>query len=495
MAIVIIHEQDNVAVTIKPVKKGQTVSYGGHDLIVQEDIDKGHKLALRNIAAGENIVKYGFPIGHAVQAVAAGHWLHTHNIKTNLGDILEYKYEPTPPYAAGREQCDKTFRGYKREDGRVGTRNEVWIIPTVSCVNRTAQLLAKTYHEQAAAAGVDGVFEFTHPYGCSQLGDDHQATRTILLDLVKHPNAGAVLVLGLGCENNTIAECKAALGEYNPARVKFLVTQDVEDELAAGRELLAELIAHAGQFSRSDCPVAELTVGLKCGGSDGFSGITANPLVGSFSDLLISCGGSTVLTEVPEMFGAETILMNRAQDEAVFTKTVKLINDFKQYFQAYNQPVYENPSPGNKKGGISTLEDKSLGCTQKGGRSTVVDVLAYGERVHTKGLNLLQGPGNDAVACTALAAAGCQVVLFTTGRGTPLGTAVPTVKVATNSELFRHKPHWMDFDAGQLLAGKTTAEVTDEFFDFVIAVASGQETKAEKMGFREIAIFKNGVTL
>lgn len=495
MAILVIHDSDNAAVTIAPVKKGDTVSYGSNTVVIQEDIDKGHKVALRDISAGENIVKYGFPIGHAISPVSAGAWIHTHNLKTNLGDLLEYRYEPTTVQDKRQESCGRTFAGYRRSDGRVGIRNEVWIIPTVGCVNRTAELLAQVSCEKAVAAGLDGVFQFTHPYGCSQLGDDHQTTRQILLNLVKHPNAGAVLVLGLGCENNTIPECKAALGEYDPERVKFLATQEVDDEMAAAQQIIDELIEYANSFTRSDCPVSELAVGLKCGGSDGFSGITANPLVGTFSDLLISFGGTTVLTEVPEMFGAETILMNRAKDEAVFDKTVKLINDFKEYFQAYNQPVYENPSPGNKKGGISTLEDKSLGCTQKGGTSTVVDVLGYGEQVHTKGLNLLKGPGNDAVACTALAAAGCQIVLFTTGRGTPLGTAVPTLKISTNTELYSHKPHWIDFDAGVLLTGKAMGEVKEEFFDFVIAVASGEKTKSELMGFREIAIFKNGVTL
>lgn len=495
MAILVIHELDNAAVTIAPVKKGDTVSYGGHTVLIQEDIDKGHKVALRDIEAGENVVKYGFPIGYTISPVSAGAWIHTHNLKTNLGELLDYRYEPAALRDQGTVSSCRTFAGYRRSDGRVGVRNEVWIIPTVGCVNRTAELLAKGAHDKAVAAGLEGVFQFTHPYGCSQLGDDHRTTRQILLDLVNHPNAGGVLVLGLGCENNTIPEFKAALGEYDPRRVKFLATQEVDDEIGAANRLLHDLIEYACQCTRSDCPASELAVGLKCGGSDGFSGITANPLVGAFSDLLISCGGTTVLTEVPEMFGAETILMNRAKDEAVFNKTVKLINDFKQYFQSYNQPVYENPSPGNKKGGISTLEDKSLGCTQKGGTSVVVDVLSYGEQVHTKGLNLLQGPGNDAVACTALAAAGCQIVLFTTGRGTPLGTAVPTVKISTNSELFSRKQHWIDFDAGVLLAGKAMTEVKEEFFDFIIAVASGKKTKAEQMGFREIAIFKNGVTL
>jgi altronate hydrolase len=493
MSLLRIHEADNVAVTLDDVKKGEQLTVGSVALTALEDIDKGHKIALRDLKENEHIIKYGFPIGHVVRDVEAGSWVHAHNIKTNLGDMLEYTYEPDLP----QEQsvtCNQTFKGFRREDGRVGVRNEIWIIPTVSCVNRAAQLLAKQGNE-IAGANIDGVFEFTHPYGCSQLGEDHLTTQRILAALVNHPNAGGVLVLGLGCENNNIPEFKKILGDYDPRRVKFLAAQEVEDELVAGRELIEELIAYASQYKREECPVSELVVGLKCGGSDGFSGITGNPLVGAFSDKLIACGGSTVLTEVPEMFGAETILMKRAKDQAVFDKTVKLVNDFKDYFMSYNQPIYENPSPGNKKGGISTLEEKSLGCTQKGGRSTVVDVLDYGESVTRKGLNLLNGPGNDAVAATALAAAGCHIVLFTTGRGTPLGTAVPTIKVATNSDLFRRKANWMDFNAGQLLEGQSMQAVTDEFFSYIVEVSSGRLSKSENMGFREIAIFKNGVTL
>ena len=493
MSLLKIHEADNVAVTLDDIKKGEQLSVGAIGITALEDIAKGHKIALQDLKENEHIIKYGFPIGHVVKDVEAGSWVHAHNIKTNLGEMLEYSYEPDLP----QEQsvtCNQTFKGYRRQDGRVGVRNEIWIIPTVSCVNRAAQLLAKQGNEIAGAT-IDGVFEFTHPYGCSQLGEDHLTTQRILAALVNHPNAGGVLVLGLGCENNNIPEFKKILGDYDPRRVKFLAAQEVEDELVAGRELIEELIAYASQYKREECPVSELVVGLKCGGSDGFSGITGNPLVGAFSDKLIACGGSTVLTEVPEMFGAETILMKRAKDQAVFDKTVKLVNDFKDYFMSYNQPIYENPSPGNKKGGISTLEEKSLGCTQKGGRSIVVDVLDYGESVTHKGLNLLNGPGNDAVAATALAAAGCHIVLFTTGRGTPLGTAVPTIKVATNSDLFRRKANWMDFNAGKLLEGQSMQVVTDEFFSYIVEVSSGQLSKSENMGFREIAIFKNGVTL
>ncbi|MCX7781282.1 MAG: altronate dehydratase family protein [Negativicutes bacterium] len=493
MALFKIHAADNVAVALEEIRAGSCVQAGDKFVSALNDIPQGHKIALAAIAAGENIIKYGFPIGAATVPIQAGEHVHTHNVRTNLGEILDYTYEPAlkvlPPLPP------KVFRGYRRPDGRVGTRNEVWIIPTVVCVNHNAALIARRANAMLGGGAVEGVYAVSHPYGCSQMGEDHATTQRILANLVNHPNAGAVLVLGLGCENNHIAEFKKVLGSWDDNRVKFLEAQSVADEIEAGVELVGELIAYASQFRREECLASDLIVGLKCGGSDAFSGITANPLVGSFSDRLIAMGGSTVLTEVPEMFGAETILMNRAESREVFAKTVKLINDFKKYYQEHNQPIYENPSPGNKQGGITTLEDKSLGCTQKGGAGNVVDVLPYGGVVAKKGLTLLSGPGNDAVAVTALAAAGCQVILFTTGRGTPLGTVVPTIKVATNSEIFARKANWLDYNAGRLLAGETMDALADDFTDHVLAVASGQLTKSERMGFREIAIFKNGVTL
>jgi altronate hydrolase len=495
MDLMRIHPKDNVAVAVKPLAPGQAMAAGAAAVVTRQPIPAGHKLAIAPIAAGEKVVKYGYPIGTAQVDIAAGDWVHTHNCKTNLGDLLEYTYEPeavTPESAV----LGETFLGYRRADGKPGTRNEIWIIPTVGCVNQNARVIAEVAGKLLSQKNIDGVHAFTHPYGCSQLGDDLANTQKILANLVRHPNVGGVLVLGLGCENNHIRVFKEILGPVDSRRVKFLETQGVDDEIEEGVKLVRELAEYAGGCKRTPCPLSDLVVGLKCGGSDGFSGITANPLVGLFSDRLVASGGTTVLTEVPEMFGAETILMNRAKDKAVFDKIVSLINDFKVYFKAHNQPVYENPSPGNKDGGITTLEDKSLGCTQKGGYTApVVDVLGYGERAEKQGLNLLNGPGNDLVAATVLAAAGCQLILFTTGRGTPLGTVVPTVKIATNSDLFRRKKNWLDFDAGRLLEGVAREELSGEFFSFVLGVASGQETKAEKLGFRDLTIFKNGVTV
>ena len=494
MALLQIHPTDNVAVLLDPIHSGETQTAAAIAVTATVDIEKGHKIALTAIGQGEPVVKYGFPIGIATAPIQAGDWVHTHNLATALGDILEYEYKPVfrplpsiPP---------RTFFGYRRADGKVGIRNEIWIIPTVSCVNRNAEVIAKLATEQLKdVTAIDGIYEIKHPYGCSQMGEDHLTTQRILANLVNHPNAAAVLVLGLGCENNHIAAFKQVLGEYDANRVRFLEAQTVEDEIATGVALICELAEVASCDKRVACSVAELTVGLKCGGSDGFSGITANPLVGAFSDRLIAMGGSTVLTEVPEMFGAESILMNRAVNETVFANIVHLINNFKQYFIAHDQPIYENPAPGNKKGGISTLEEKSLGCTQKGGTSDVVDVLQYADVVKTKGLSLLSGPGNDAVAATALAAAGCHLLLFTTGRGTPLGTMVPTLKIATNSDLFQRKSNWMDFDAGRLLSQEPLENLTNELFDLVLAVASGKQTRSEQLGFRDVTIFKNGVTV
>ena len=489
-----INEADLVAVALSPLKKGSNVKVSGSDFSIEvlEDIPMGHKIALRDISSGEKIIKYGFPIGEAKQDIQKGAHVHTNNLQTALSGAHEYTYNPTHPKIS--EQSEIYFKGYERKDGRVGVRNELWIIPTVGCVNDIAETLEKKA-QKFLSKNVENVRAFVHPYGCSQLGGDQENTRTVLGNLATHPNAGGVLVLGLGCENSGIEEIKKHMGEYDSERVRFLISQDVEDEVETGLKLLEELANRMNQDSRTDCNVSKLVVGLKCGGSDGLSGITANPTIGGFSDILISLGGSTILTEVPEMFGAETILMNRCKDEATFEKTVKLINDFKAYFEASGQPVYENPSPGNKAGGITTLEDKALGCTQKSGKSPVNDVLPYGGKVTQHGLNLLSAPGNDLVASTALAAAGAQLVLFSTGRGTPFGSPVPTLKISSNTPLSQKKSRWIDFNAGTLVEGGTISEKAKELFDFVISVAEGKKTRNEINGFQSMAIFKTGTTL
>lgn len=447
---------------------------------VAVDLATGHKVALSDIAAGENVIKYGFPIGHATEFIPKGSQVHTHNLKTNLKDKLSYTYQPKRPVS--KEARDYTINAYVRGNGEIGIRNDIWIINTVGCVNQIAEKLS----------ALTGAFCFPHPYGCSQLGEDQRITQQILKGLVLHPNAGGILVLGLGCENNNIAVFREVLGEVEESRVKFLNVQDCEDEIKEGVRLIGELRAYADTFKRQRVSASGLRVGLKCGGSDGLSGITANPLIGQFSDVLTAAGGSTVLTEVPEMFGAETILMERCVDEEVFRKTVGLVNDFKDYFTRHGQVIYENPSPGNKAGGISTLEEKSLGCTQKGGTAPVVDVLTYGDRVTKNGLNLLNGPGNDMVAVTNLAAAGCQLILFSTGRGTPLGAPVPTIKIATNTRLAETKHNWIDFNAGPVAEGR---DLTEVLLSYVLSVADGEKTCNERNGYREIAIFKEGVTL
>lgn len=496
MQIFKIHENDNVAVAIETIEAGQCVEVDGRKITANMEIPAGHKMALSDIKEGEAVIKYGCPIGNAKEDIKEGDWIHVHNIKTGLGDLLTYSYEPIairePVKASGSDEV--FFRGFERKDGRVGVRNEIWIIPTVGCVNNVAGAIAK----QAGAfvkGSVEEVISFPHPYGCSQMGDDQEHTRTILADLINHPNAGGVLVLGLGCENSNIDVLRPYIGKYDEDRVKFLVCQEHEDEIAEGVKLVKELIDYAAPMERSPISASRLIVGLKCGGSDGFSGITANPLVGKFSDLLIGAGGTTILTEVPEMFGAETLLMNRCESEELFDDTVTLINDFKNYFKSHNQTIYENPSPGNKKGGISTLEDKSLGCTQKSGSAPVKGVLHYGERVKTPGLNLLSAPGNDLVAATALAASGAHIVLFTTGRGTPFASPVPTMKISSNSALAGKKSNWIDFNAGVLVEGEAMEQTAKKLFDLVIETASGKKVCSEEAGFHDMAIFKQGVTL
>ncbi len=450
---------------------------------VSVNLEDGHKYAERDIKRGEKIIKYGFPIGYATEDINSGEHVHSHNMKTALGEKLEYKYEPKGidefAYNGGEVP---TFMGYRRKNGDVGIRNDVWVINTVGCVNKASEKIAAE----------TGAFAFTHPFGCSQLGGDKDRTETVLAALIRHPNAGGVLVLGLGCENSNVGEIKKKLEGADLERVRFLNAQDSSDEVAEGIRLVRELQKIAARDERVKIPVSELKVGLKCGGSDGYSGITANPLVGRFCDALIADGGTSALTEVPEMFGAETILMERCVSYEVFTKNVDLINNFKAYFESHGQPVYENPSPGNKAGGITTLEEKSLGCVQKGGTAPVVDVLAVGEKIEKKGLNLVDGPGNDIVACTNLTAAGCHLILFTTGRGTPLGAPVPTVKIATNASLAERKSNWIDFDASPTLEGKP---LTNELYEYVLSVANGALTKNEEHGYREISIFKDGVTL
>lgn len=487
-----IHKDDNVAVALEALKAGETFCAGKQQFAALEDVPAGHKVALADLKEGDAVIKYGCPIGRTKTPVKAGQWIHIHNIRTGLGDLLDYTYEPAKKKSF--EKRSASFMGFERPDGQVGVRNEIWIIPTVGCVNNVAGALAKAAGTLAKGS-VDAVVAFPHPYGCSQMGDDQEHTRTILADLIRHPNAGGVLVLGLGCENSNIDVLKNYIGEYDENRVKFLVCQESDDEMADGLSLLSELIDNAAGLQRTNISAERLIVGMKCGGSDGFSGITANPLVGQFSDRLIACGGTTILTEVPEMFGAETLLMNRCENELVFEKTVDLINDFKNYFKSHNQTIYENPSPGNKKGGISTLEDKSLGCTQKSGSMPVRGVLSYGERVQEAGLNLLSAPGNDLVAATALAAAGAHIVLFTTGRGTPFASPVPTVKISSNSVLAQKKHGWIDFNAGVLTQGADMEETAEEFLNYVLEVASGKKVKSEEAGFHDMAIFKQGVTL
>ena len=485
---IVINPTDNVAVALTELKQGEI-----HEKTkLVSDIPQAHKFALCDISCGENIIKYGYPIGKAQCDIKSGEWVHTHNVKTNLAEINDYVFNQKLSIMPSSSKS--YFQGFRRKNLKVGIRNEIWIIPTVGCVNNIATTLAKM-SQKFISGNIDDIVAFPHPYGCSQMGDDQENTRKILANLANHPNAGGVLVLGLGCENSSVKEIKSYMGDFDSDRIKFLVAQESEDEIADSLKIIEELVNLVSLDKREKIDCSELIIGMKCGGSDGLSGITANPSVGAFSDILISKGGTTILTEVPEMFGAETILMNRCETNELFEKTVNLINDFKDYFTRHNQTIYENPSPGNKEGGITTLEDKSLGCTQKSGNANVVSVLAYAHPSTVKGLNLLSSPGNDLVAATALAASGAHIVLFTTGRGTPFACPVPTVKISSNTSLFTKKNNWIDFNCGEIINGKSIEDCGEELFNFVIEIANGKKVKSEEMGFHDMAIFKQGVTL
>ncbi|TCK87981.1 D-altronate dehydratase [Natranaerovirga hydrolytica] len=486
-----ITDKDNVVVALKEIKKGETVN----NTQVLEDVQAGYKIAIKDIEKEQNIIKYGSPIGSAKEKIRKGSIVHVHNTKTNLDDIIDYQYEGLIVDEISTTIPDKDVNIYRRKNGQIGIRNELWIVPTVACVNRVGQKMIDVLKEEIDTSKIDGVNIYIHPYGCSQMGDDHKNTKEALQNITKHPNAGGVLVLGLGCENNQVSIFKETLGEYDKDRVKFLVAQDVKDEIKEGVKRLKELYEKMKNDKRVPGKFSEINVGLKCGGSDAFSGITANPLLGRFSDYLTYHGGTTVLTEVPEMFGAEHLLMKRAESKEVFNKIVKMINDFKKYYKSHNQPIYENPSPGNIKGGITTLEDKSLGTIQKGGHSKVVDVIDYTGKIKKNGLNLLAAPGNDLVSTTALGMCGCQLALFTTGRGTPYGVFVPTIKVSTNTKLSDKKPTWIDFDAGRLIDGVTMDDLLEDFIDKIVQIVNGKLSNNEINDAKEIALFKTGVTL
>lgn len=495
-AVTRIRPNDNVCVAVETIPAGHMFTVDGITVTAREEVGVGHKIALSDLKQGDGVIKYGVRIGSVTQDVPQGSWVHAHNVKTDLVGTLEYSYVPEKTVPAVPKPVP-TFLGYRRPNGRVGTRNEIWIINSVGCVNRSAERISQLANQRFVRDNFDGVYSFSHPFGCSQLGDDLVNTRAVLGGLARNPNAGAVLVLGLGCENLQLDQLIKSIPDIDPKRLRFFNSQKVSDEIEEGLKAIGELFEAMKDDRREPVPVSELTIGVKCGGSDGFSGITANPLVGRITDALTGYNGSVLQTEVPEMFGAEQLLMNRAASRKVFDGIVSLINNFKEYFLKYGQPVYENPSPGNKAGGITTLEEKSLGAIQKGGSAVITEVLEYGQPITQRGLVLVNAPGNDGVSSTAMTASGATILLFTTGRGTPLGFPVPTIKISTNSEIHAAKPGWIDFNAGKLLDGQATFEsLTDEFMTYLLDVASGRvKTKNEINGYKEIAIWKTGVTL
>lgn len=489
-----ISANDDVAVALRDLPANEQVQVAQQTITLRDAISRGHKFAIRPVAASQPVRKYGWPIGHARNDIAVGEHVHTHNVATSLAGLDEYSYEPAALGQPANRAAPSTFLGYRRSNGRVGTRNEIWILCTVGCVGRTAERIARLA-SQRFAGRVDGVHAFPHQFGCSQLGGDLDRTRKLIAALACHPNAGGVLIVGLGCESNQLSKLLADIPEAERAHIRSFAAQSQGDETEAGLRAVEELVTLAERTQRTPCPLSALSIGLKCGGSDGFSGISANPLVGRIADRITAAGGAAILTEIPEVFGAERLLMQRAASEQVFDGIVSVVNDFKDYFLRNNQPVHENPSPGNIAGGITTLEEKSLGAVQKGGHATVTQVIRYAERTEQPGLTLLEAPGNDGISSTALVAAGATIVLFTTGRGTPLGFPAPTLKISSNSALAQNKPHWIDFDAGRVLAGEDAEKVTDEFLDLIVATASGQPAKNELNEEREIAIWKDGVTL
>ncbi len=495
--IIKINKIDNVVVALEKISSDEKLYLDGKEILIPNNVAQGHKIAAINISEGENIIKYGHVIGQAIAYIKAGEWVHSHNMKTNLSEAVEYNYKPKE-FSIDKNLINiPTFLGYKRKNGKVGTRNEIWIINTVGCVNTSANNIAKICNEKFKMESFDGAFSFAHPYGCSQLGDDLVNTQKVLSGLMCNPNIGGVLVIGLGCENNQLQSLLKLTSNVDLERLRAFNSQDVQDEIYEGVKLAGELFDLMKNDRREECPISELILGMKCGGSDGISGISANPLVGRVTDLLSSLNGRIILSEVPEMFGAEQQLMNRAKSEIVFQQIVKMINNFKEYFLIHHMPIYENPSPGNKEGGLTTLEEKSLGAIQKGGSSIITQVLNYGEQINERGLALLEAPGNDGVSTTAMTASGATIILFTTGRGTPLGFPVPTVKISSNSDLYAKKSNWIDFDAGQILTGeKNMNSLTEEFVNLLIDIASGKiKTKNEINGYKEIAIWKQGVTL
>lgn len=483
---------DQVAIALRPIEAGEALMVDDVGIVAITAIPAGHKIALSDIAAGDIVHRYGGPIGCATVAIAKGEHVHSHNLVTRLLAEEPYTYQPAgtslPPVAS-----PKSFQGYRRSDGSVGTRNQIWIIPTVGCVARTAQRLAADA-QLHLGDHIDGVLALAHPFGCSQLGDDLDATARILAALACHPNAGGVLLLGLGCEENQLMPLLERIPADRRERVRTLGAQMSLDENEEGACAIDELAALMATDRRETVGLGALRLGLKCGGSDGLSGLTANPLIGRAADAVVGAGGSALLTEIPEMFGAERLLMARATNVVVFDRLVELVNGFKRYFLDHGEPVSENPSPGNVAGGITTLEEKSLGAVQKGGRAPVADILRYGEIIAGPGLSVLEGPGNDAVSTTALAAAGATLTLFSTGRGTPLGSPVPTMKLATNHGLAMRKPGWIDFDAGSVLDDGLDV-TTERLLDRICAIASGELARNEVNDEREIALWKRGVTL
>lgn len=499
MSAIKLYPQDTVALATSELKKGQTVTVDGETITLLDDIPNAHKIALKDFETGEAVRKYDNIIGYASKPIKKGEWIHSHNEVTGLGKSKEYTYDFNP-ISIFPGESDKTFMGYDRADGGAGIRNHLAIISTVFCANGPLRKLARMAEAKyPATENFDGIIAFDQEFGCSQTGKDLVTTCKIIAGIAKNANFGGVLLVSNGCEMAIPSVLEQYMGDYDKKRIRTLTLQEVEDEFTAGMELIDEIMEEMKDDKRTPININRLHIAMNCGGSDGYSGITANTLLGTLCDTLVKEGAIMNMTEVPEMMGAEHILMNRAADKSIFDDIVKMMYDYDAYFARYGEKAADNPTQGNKAGGLTTLEEKSLGCIQKGGHCAVMEVLEYGERATKNGFVLVSGPGNDLAGVSGQIAAGAVLTIFTTGRGTPCGFAGPTFRLASNTALATRKSNWIDYDAGRLLTAKTPEEVealNKELYDAIMATVNGQyRTRTEENGYYILGALKDGVTL
>jgi altronate hydrolase len=477
-----------------PLSPGQRIELAGREVTVLEPIPAGHKVALAAVAEGENVLRYGQRIGRARVPIEPGRHVHMHNLAY---EELAFDYEfpsgeiefPALPAAVPR------FLGYAREDGRAGTRNYIAVGAASNCAAHTAELIARSYENDRLPPNVDGVVAFPHGEGCAHsIGPDTRQLQRTIAGVLDHPNVASALILGLGCEVNQISHYLGG------PRLKGLTLQESGGTRAtvdAARREIDRFIEEAAACQRTEIPASKIVLGLNCGGSDSFSGITANPALGVASDILASYGGSAVLAETTEIFGAEHLLVRRARNRQVAERLLARIADYRTYLNRFGGSFDDNPAPGNKEGGLSNILEKSLGAVAKGGTSPLMEVVDYAERVTTPGLVFMNTPGYDPVSLAGLAAGGANVIAFTTGRGSAIGFAtIPVIKIATNSATYRRMRDNMEVNAGAIVDGeRSIGEVGREIFEMVLRVASGERTASERLGHREFVPWRIGPVL